>query len=65
MEGEAGMRKKLKPCPFCGTQMLKEIDLTHDDPYYVIQCSVCGGSMGSGKNFDHAIEKWNRRQKER
>lgn len=65
---------ELKPCPFCGTDMMyvRFVTLKYMKPTIkAIVCSRCGASMSADANAldnpsetalqDYIIEKWNRR----
>lgn len=49
---------ELKPCPFCGG---KAEMLYGGADYYYGKCTVCGVDGIKHKDFELAIEAWNRR----
>ncbi|MBQ9526705.1 MAG: Lar family restriction alleviation protein [Fretibacterium sp.] len=53
------MTEKLKPCPFCGGEMIGVHEI--EDNSWLVFCHHCGGMMRSLVAKDNAIERWNRR----
>jgi len=53
---------KLKPCPFCGGQVLRECD---EDVFLVcVSCEKCGAEGPFAvKSMAWARKKWNKRSK--
>lgn len=56
----------LLPCPFCGSKDAICVDLSLDDPWYVVQCGKlgkvgCGASVGSTISYTVARRHWNDR----
>ena len=53
---------KLKPCPFCGGDAI--VVKVEERPYpYRVQCfdSICACRTDNFKDYEGAIESWNRR----
>ena len=61
-------KEKLKPCPFCGGEIIREHQQYHGEielvgKLYQLFCVHCGGSVRGLKNYKEAIKAWNRRVK--
>lgn len=52
------MTKKLKPCPFCGSEDLK-IHLSEDRDHYWIGCAECRSSGPLQSSIELASDAWN------
>lgn len=51
---------ELKPCPFCGSENVRD---NYDWGYFWVECVDCGcNGPRSFENFEWAIQKWNRRE---
>jgi Lar family restriction alleviation protein len=50
---------KLKPCPFCGSSLLKIYDNGLIYPW--VQCVECLANTSSEPTVEEAIKAWNRR----
>lgn len=53
--------KALRPCPFCGSEDLRVLEITDDSFMVVCHNHGCFTTGPEGKTLDDAIEKWNRR----
>ena len=53
-----GVELKLKPCPFCGSDMCQTY-LLGDSVY--VRCNMCNSTSGVKENREIAIKAWNRR----
>ena len=51
------MTEKLKPCPFCGKEVVLHVSLTYAN-YFQVFCPNCGASNVWGAD---AIKRWDRR----
>lgn len=50
---------RLKPCPFCGSENVRD---NCDSGYFWVECVDCGcAGPRSFENFEWAMEVWNRR----
>lgn len=57
---ELNAKGELKPCPFCGSENVRD---SCDCGYFWVECVDCGCSgPRSFENYEWAIEKWNRRE---
>ena len=57
--GQSNPQPKLKPCPFCGSENVRD---NYDSGYFWVECVDCGcDGPRSFENYEWAIEKWNRR----
>ena len=50
--------KKLKDCPFCGSD---DVGVDKPDGYWVAGCDSCGANSGDCRKKPSAISAWNRR----
>lgn len=58
------MSEKLKPCPFCGSSLIKIeplIDKDYLGKKYYIKCSLCDATSGFYKKRRDAVQAWNYR----
>lgn len=53
--------EKLKPCPFCGSKYLNEIQLNDSSDEHYIECFECFAKSGTEKTLLHARVRWNKR----
>ena len=54
---------ELKPCPVCGNAL---ISITTKDYKYQVECPNCGHKTPVfWRDYDKAIEAWNRKEKEK
>lgn len=51
------MTEELKPCPFCGSNLIKLENMGWPSVY----CIKCGAKVAD-RSYALAIKKWNRRQ---
>lgn len=63
------MRKeeKLKPCPFCGREVVLDGGEDNEligEPYYYVFCGKCGCSQYGRTTKEAVAEAWNRRFEE-
>lgn len=49
---------ELKPCPFCGSNDLEDLE---NEDYYKIKCRVCWAMCGYKRGLKAAILNWNKR----
>ena len=64
------MSEKLKPCPFCGENDIRESDIKEVHPEfgisgYAVWCGNCGAYGGSRNRPDLAVKAWNRRSEQK
>ena len=55
---------KLKPCPFCGNEVVLgggEDNELIGEPYYYVFCGKCGGSQYGRNTKEEVVESWNQR----
>ena len=57
------MGKELKPCPFCGGQAIRLLDVDDytSEEYDAIHCVKCKAKTKYYGSWQEAIEAWNRR----
>lgn len=53
------MKEKLKPCPFCGCEMVEKVKAPMNG-YYFIQCDSCH-ARSDISTVKQVVEDWNRR----
>lgn len=51
----------LKPCPFCGSNIVELNSFLPWALFYWIECGRCGASGGRCQTVDKAVDAWNRR----
>lgn len=51
------MQENLKPCPFCGSQIVGDTGLWR----HVITCHNCGAKSKPCRKWNDAVESWNSR----
>lgn len=54
------MAEELKPCPFCGSENIREHS-GYPLEYWSVKCLDCGGRMQFYGSQQQAINAWNRR----
>lgn len=52
------MSKKLKPCPFCGSE---DVSCGRFEDIYYVECWDCSASVETYSGIEDAVKKWNRR----
>ena len=52
---------ELKPCPFCGSEMILIGHDGHDNGIHYAHCWDCGVSTNNFDTEERAAEAWNRR----
>ena len=59
------MSEKLKPCPFCGTEVssFDILDYMRCPIAYQIDCGGCRATSGAYSTIEKAVDAWNRRTK--
>ena len=58
------MNEEIKPCPFCGSDEVKEfkkVNQLHKVELFGVCCWDCGGESGISGIKEEAIQKWNQR----
>lgn len=55
---------KLKPCPFCGSEDLRSVQLYESNDEHYIACNECNSHGDDGLTLLHAIKNWNKRAKQ-
>lgn len=57
---------ELKPCPFCGSSLVRfaRID-TETGETVIVFCEVCGASTAEHETNDGALRNWNKRANEK
>lgn len=55
---------KLKPCPFCGSEDLRSVQLYESNDEHYIACNECNSHGEDGLTLLHAIKNWNKRAKQ-
>ena len=55
---------ELKPCPFCGSDNIRQVCTSDFDGSYMVfsmRCDSCGTMIGWQKTRKQAIDAWNKR----
>ena len=56
------LAERLKPCPFCGSEAIREY-YGYPLDYWVIICRNCGGKLSVYGSREQVIQAWNRRMR--
>ena len=54
------MKKRTKPCPFCGEVEYVRI-FRHNTKGFCVRCIVCGARVGYYETWKEAVDTWNNR----
>ena len=52
---------ELKPCPFCGSTVIWNLEVGRNTDMWFVQCQDCFATFPHFDSEEEAIEAWNRR----
>lgn len=53
--------RKLKPCPFCGSEVNGDFGLDDAKERWFVECTRCGGCYESSTSLNRCVVGWNNR----